>query len=282
MRLQDFAPPASGETLAWALAYASIGMAVFPTGTNKKPVIRGGHGFEDATADEPVIRAWWERYPYADPAWALPAGVVVVDLDAKSGRNGRRDFEVLEGKPPDAVETPIATTPSGGLHLFYDAGGRTLRQFAGAIPGHPGIDTRVGGKGFVVLPAPHNGRRWLKPLSTPLAPAPAWLPEEQSRDVVARAPAPAQQRAYAGTPLARYVVAQADKSVRNIAQRVERAVPGERNSVTFWAACRFAELARDGLIDKTWGVELLALAASRNGLPDVEARRAIESGFDHG
>jgi hypothetical protein len=73
----------------------------------------------------------------------------------------------------------------------------------------------------------------------------------------------------------------ADTRLRNIALRVEQAVEGERNCVLFWASCRFAELERAGLIDAAWGAELLVLAATRAGLPDIEARRTIKSGFDH-
>ena len=178
------------------------------------------------------------------------------------------------------METPIATTPTGGFHLYFDAGDRKLRQFSGAIPGRPGVDTRVGGKGFTVLPGCGNGRVWLKPLSTPLAPAPTWLPGKEDRDVP---PVPAQPRAgIPSSPFARFMVDVADTSLRNIAQRVERAVEGERNCVLFWAACRVAELERDGLIDQAWAAELLALAATRAGLPEIEARRTIKSGFEHG
>ena len=73
-----------------------------------------------------------------------------------------------------------------------------------------------------------------------------------------------------------------DTSLRAIAKRVERAIEGERNNVTYWAACRFAELTRAGLVEETWAVELLALAASRAGLPDIEARSTIASGFNNG
>ena len=42
-----------------------------------------------------------------------------VDLDRKNGRDGFKDFERLDGCDPLSVETPIATTPSGGLHLYF-------------------------------------------------------------------------------------------------------------------------------------------------------------------
>ena len=56
-----------------------------------------------APTDGATIRKWWDATPYADPAWAVPADIVVVDLDCKHGANGLRDFRDHEGGPgPDA------------------------------------------------------------------------------------------------------------------------------------------------------------------------------------
>jgi len=118
------------------------------------------------------------------------------------------------------------------------------------------------------LPGPGNGREWIKPLSTPLAPPPTWISTSP--------PAPSVERE---TPHARAARATEDARVLAIARRVERAIEGERNSVTFWAACRLAEIAREGLVSETWATSLLILAATRSGLPENEARRTIASGF---
>ena len=83
-----------------------------------------------------------------------------------------RDFERLDGRDPLRVETPTATTPSGGLQLYFSAAKPYKNKVA--IDG-TGIDTRTAG-GYVILPAGGNGRRWLRRLSTtPLQPAPDWL-----------------------------------------------------------------------------------------------------------
>jgi hypothetical protein len=58
---------------------------------------------------------------------------------------------------------------------FSDARGETYRNGV-RVNGSP-IDLRTSG-GYVALPRAGNGREWLKPLSTPLAPAPAWLPQK--------------------------------------------------------------------------------------------------------
>ena len=47
------------------------------------------HGFHDAATDEAVIRAWWKRWPDANPAIATGApGPDVLDVDVKPEGNG--------------------------------------------------------------------------------------------------------------------------------------------------------------------------------------------------
>jgi hypothetical protein len=91
----DFQPPASEAAVDWALAYARVEMAVFPVGANGAPLIskaEGGLGFKDATTDPDQIKRWWKRWPHAEIGWAVPGGVVVVDLDVKKGKHGLEDF----------------------------------------------------------------------------------------------------------------------------------------------------------------------------------------------
>ena len=181
----DFAPPASDNAIDWALAYAAAGMAIFPA-ANKRPLTE--HGLKDASIDETQVRTWWTRSPFADVAWAVPAEIVVVDLDNKSGTDGFKDFMAREGAHPDGVTTPQATTPTGGRHLVYEANGATYRNNV-KLDGSA-IDLRTDG-GYVVLPGPGNGRMWLKPLSTPIAQAPKWIapvPAAETRQPVAARP----------------------------------------------------------------------------------------------
>jgi hypothetical protein len=49
--------------------------------------------------------------------------------------------------------------------------------------------------------------------------------------------------------------------------------------MTFWGACRFAELANQGVISPIEAIELVAEAASRNGLSRHEAVRTAQSAF---
>jgi hypothetical protein len=156
--------------LAAALKYAEHGMLVCPVRANKTPLTL--RGSKDATTNPAQITAWWRQWPHCDWAWALPASVVVVDIDVKGGRNGYADFERLAGCDPRDVDAPAATTPSGGLQLFY-AAAKPYRNCV-AING-TGLDTRTKG-GYVLLPLDDNGREYLRPLlGATLPPAPPWL-----------------------------------------------------------------------------------------------------------
>jgi hypothetical protein len=158
------------DALAWARAYADHGLAILPVRPDKTPLTP--HGLKDASTDPPALEKWWRAWPYADPAWALPATVVVIDVDVKPGRNGYQGFKLLEGCDPRDVMTPTTSTPSGGMHLFYEAEEPYRNRVA--IEG-TAIDIRAEG-GYVILPGHRNGRRWINKLrATPLAPAPAWL-----------------------------------------------------------------------------------------------------------
>ena len=158
------------DGLAWALRYGEADMRIFPVNARGAPLTP--HGFKDASSDPEAIRAWRSERAHCDFGWAVPADIVAVDLDMKHGKNGFRDFRGRAGCDPQDVPTPQATTPSGGLHLFYKA--TKPYKNAVAIDG-TGIDTRTEG-GYVVLPLPGNGREWLRPpIGASLLPAPAWL-----------------------------------------------------------------------------------------------------------
>jgi hypothetical protein len=166
-----FQPPESKvPPLEWALAYAGAGMEVFPVGANKKPLTK--HGLKDASTLEAVIRAWWGRHPHADIAWAVPADIVVLDLDVGKGGDGFRDFVAREGTHANDVPTPQASTPRGGRHLLFSANGGAYKN--GVRLNCLAIDLRTVG-GYVVLPGPDNGPAWLRPLVPPFALVPKWV-----------------------------------------------------------------------------------------------------------
>jgi hypothetical protein len=265
--ISDFVSPASTDTITWALAYAAAGMAVFPCRANKKPLIDGG--FKNASSDAEMVGAWWTRWPHAEIGWAIPEGIIAVDIDQKGGRHGTRDFLNLTGVEADDFPAPCTSSPTGGRHLFFATDGKAFAN--GAKIDGLGIDIRAAGRGYVCLPGPNNGRRWIRTFGecNP-PPAPGWIPKADDR------PALRETKERLAPQFARHTL---DASLRGIAKRVERAVEGERNSIVFWAACRLAELVRNNLLEEAWAAELLLIAARRAGLPDNEARRTIASGL---
>jgi hypothetical protein len=54
---------------------------------------------------------------------------------------------------------------------------------------------------------------------------------------------------------------------------------GERNKLTFWAACRAGEMVASGMLKADAAVGLIAEAATRSGLPRPEAERTVWSGI---
>lgn len=129
---------------AHALAFAQAGFPVFPANPAPKPspfskapllpgesakgARDGGHWL--ASADPGIVSGWWQRWPRA--LIGFPTGLrtacVVVDLDPKDvptramlaaltawcGQLWQHDAETGE-----VLETPIARTQSGGLHLYF-------------------------------------------------------------------------------------------------------------------------------------------------------------------
>jgi hypothetical protein len=244
----DFRPPSSDALLDWALAYAATGMRVFPVGANKRPLTE--HGLKDALTDEAAIRRWWARWRNADVAWAVPADIVVLDLDVEKGDDGLKDFVAHERAHPDDVLTPQATTPTGGRHLVFSAGGAPYRN--GVRLNGSAIDLRTAG-GYIVLPAAGNGRVWLKPLAAPLAQVPRWV-----------APAPTAKTHLRGgahpfpgeTPYARAALERASKAI-------EHARNGEQEATLNRECFSIGTLVGAGKLDCEIAVAALARAAAR-------------------
>jgi hypothetical protein len=157
-----------------ALSYVDLGARVFPCKADKSPLTR--HGLKDASSDPAVILAWWSHWPHADIGLAVSSSFIVIDVDRKRNQNGFKDFLELEGREAFDVRTPIASTVSGGAHIFYRADGRQYRN--GVQIGGASIDLRAPG-GYVIAPAgAQSGRAWIRPPTGPWAPAPDWLKRE--------------------------------------------------------------------------------------------------------
>ena len=167
----------ANRILRSALRYAERGWPIFPLwprqgdkcacgdpgckNQGKHPI---GHlapnGFKNATTDEKTITRWWQEYP--DAGIGVPtgrqSGLIVIDVDAKNGKEGKLALKKLRHLPP-LPKTRAALTPSGGKHLYFkDPGG--IRSSADKLG--LGLDVRGDG-GYVVLPPTHDGLyKWVR------------------------------------------------------------------------------------------------------------------------
>ena len=200
------AADAGHDLLSAALDYAGRGFAVFPLAVGEKiPLISkeaGGHGVLDATTDAAQIRAWWTATPNANIGVAAGrSGLLLVDVDAKDGRDGFTSWEVLRAQHAFDDTTPHVWTPNGGKHLWFAAPpGVQLRNTDDELGS--GIETKANGKYCVAPPSRlRDGRvyRWDERLAlgaVPIAPLPPALcrllnPSERAVRPVGRRAAPA-------------------------------------------------------------------------------------------
>lgn len=162
------APP---DGLEIALAHAALGRRVFPMKLaqlasgkwTKTPLVKWQ---DDASSNPLAVRAMWRRSPAANAAgWTLPDGLIVADLDEED------EFAKTGHELPWA---PSQATPSGGEHRLYSYQG-VARQ---TVKATPGLDTRVGGKGFVGLYS-------VDAFAGDVVNAPSWLLHERPESTTA-------------------------------------------------------------------------------------------------
>jgi hypothetical protein len=113
-------------------------------GPGKHP--RTPRGCLDASLDSAQVRAWWERWPDANVGIATGAGLVVIDVDPRSGGDDAMvDLRRSLGALPDTIE---ALTGGGGRHVYLSTPVE-VRNSAGTLGA--GVDVRGDG-GYVVAP----------------------------------------------------------------------------------------------------------------------------------
>jgi hypothetical protein len=269
-----FKAPASPDALAWALAYAEAGMAVFPCNAQKKPLC--AHGLKDATTDEATIRGWWGgKWPHAEIGWAVPANIAVLDLDVGRNIDGYKDFVEHVGVSPDEFSTPQASTPRGGRHMVCDANGANYKN--GVRINGAAIDVRTVG-GYIILPRPGSRREWIMPPTTALAPVPDFIPERPSSRPPP--PPPGAEESFSGKTSA-YARAALDKACKAIAT----AENGEQES-TLNKECFSIGGLVGAQLDKETAITRLTAAALRMpayagpwGDLAAKVRRSVEEGM---
>src|SRR6516162_1306021 len=105
-----------------ALRLAEAGIAVFPAGPDKRPLLKWR---ELSSSDTEAIELWWQRWPGAVPAIDLEkSDLVVLDGDRHGGPDGRTALQELLNQLGGVDGTaPIVTTPSGGIHVYFSQNG---------------------------------------------------------------------------------------------------------------------------------------------------------------
>jgi len=243
------------------ICYAGQGLPVFPcigTGpARKRPY--PPNGFHAATTDTAIIRAWWALWP--DALIGMPTGPAsgrwVLDVDVK--RAEENGFDTLEdlGHLP-LPETPVVHTASGGVHYYFDAGDRELRNSAGLIG--PGVDVRGAG-GYVILPSEGSGYYWDPVLNfdtVPMAPAPDWLwPPKPSRPPMTAPPVPV-------TGLSRY----GERAIELACDAIARAPMGQQERTLNAECFSLGTAAGAGLIPAD--IALRALLRAAHSMPDYD------------
>jgi hypothetical protein len=248
-----------------AVDLAEHAVAVFPCAMDKRP--RTPHGHREATVDPKQISVWWRQWPEALIGWSVARPLFVLDVDAR--HRGHESLAELQAQHGPLPKTLTSVTGGGGLHMIFRAPINVrVRQLSGFAAG---LDTRVGGRGYIILPpsAHASGQqyRWLECVRP--VEAPAWLLDlvcVQSAPATPCMPAPP-----AGTGRRiRYAAA----VLQGEAEAVASAPEGGRNHRLFRAWKRCASDLGD-VLDRETVVAFLTGAALTAGLQPGEIARVL-------
>lgn len=243
---------------AAALELAAMGIYVFPLAVNDKmPVTL--HGYQDATTDPKRINEMWQRRPNANIGIATGAsGLVVIDIDIRPYYNGWRAFDdCLERLGELPGPTRMASTPSGGAHLYFRAPDGFEIPISASRLGE-GVDVRAHGGYVVCPPSVIDGKRYgwdiTEPAKVlPVAWAEAMLPPKH-------VPVPAELRPRIGS-VSRYGTV----ALREEADAVANAQPGQRNDTLTRSAFKVGTVADQCGITGEQAEEMFRWAVSQWG-----------------
>jgi hypothetical protein len=264
-----------------ALELARLGLHVFPVVSGgKRPAVRGWQTLASPEPDD-IARLFASGSFNLGVATGAPSGVWILDVDVKGGVNGLGTLATLEHRHGPLPATWRASTPSGGLHIWFSLPpGRRIGNRVGCATG---LDIRGEG-GFIVAPPskacggayrwiagsrddrPAQAPCWLLDLAAPTAPPPAH-----------RTPPPLRS-----ATVGRYAAA----AVRGEIERVRSAKPGSRNLTLFQASANLGELVGAAAIDRQAVEAALIDAATSCGLIADDGAHpvhaTIKSGMERG
>ncbi|WP_439593848.1 bifunctional DNA primase/polymerase [Microbacterium sp.] len=221
-------------------------------------------GWANASTVSPVGRAILARREHDGWACALRgSGAIVIDLDLHhENADGPHSWKQLVGADVP-LPAAIGYTPGGGQHWWYRDPG-DVGPHLGILPGVDVCGPVPGTQ--VVVTGPD---RVLVITGTPFTRPPVAL-----LDLLHARVAAAQSRP---TTTVRLGDAATGARLRGLAKRVDEAVPGQRNTTLYWAACRAAEFA-----PREHAEAVLRAAAVRTGLTALEAVSTIASAYKTG
>jgi hypothetical protein len=240
-----------------ALELASLDWAVFPCIETpgeraKSPYTK--NGFLDASTDPDQIHKWWNYKPGALIGLAVPAEILVIDIDPRNG--GSRAALEKEAGPIPVTATAWSGRGDDGQHLYFM---RPKGDLTGTrLP--PGIDLKDANRGYVIVPPslhPDTGQpyRWEHEDTIALVPFKLWQLLQLDLTHSGRHFSPREGDDF--TELLRWVAATPE---------------GARDDHVFYAACRMAE---QGSLDGHEG-DLIDAALS-TGFSEREIRKCIAS-----
>lgn len=247
-----------------ALAWLDRGFPVLPLQPRGKIPLGAlvPHGCRDASVDPAVICDWWRRAPRANIGLALGGGRFVVDLDGPGAVSWFANSCGRQGGAPRTLTVRTAR----GWHLYFESAA-PVPCSAGRIA--TGIDVRAVGGYVVAPPSEHpTGSTYILARDLPIAEAPQWLVD------LALPPASA---AFVPSPPPLQGEGSRLRSIQGVVACVATARPGERNRITFWAACRLKERVAEGLITRRFAEELLVKVGVSTGLACSEIIRTLRS-----
>lgn len=142
--------------------YVALGWHLFPLIPNSKKPLLSASWKEIATTDLNVIAGWLRDNPQMNLGVSCGhSSIYVIDVDKKHG--GMETLASVQRSLKRFPPTLTARTPSGGLHLIYNApeprhgvkfGNKELDNF-----GYAGIETRGNG-GFIVIAPSYTTALW--------------------------------------------------------------------------------------------------------------------------
>lgn len=262
------------------------GWAVFPVGRNKVPCERAenGHpgGVLNASRDRDQIDEWGDRFPRANVGVACGDinGICVLDVDNPRG------IDSLERIFAQGYErfapTITARSARGGLHYYFIQPNVQIKNRAGQIA--PGIDIRSTG-GSIIAPPSETDNGQYEWIASPDAwnhdgiVIPAQMPEWLRYKAMAekfKSPSQVRQKPYPGS------IRPSPKILDMEEAELIGTPEGGRNHALNKAAYVFGQFVAMRMIDESEAERRLHGAASKIGLPYIEADKTIQSGLRAG